>query len=144
MKLAKVLLVEDEIFLAEGISKSLIEKGVTVLNASGAADALEKIERNPNLDVVVLDLGVSGIHGAQILKRIKDVQPLVEIILLTGHNTVGFAIDGMRLGAHDYVMKPCDPELIAVKVQDAKVKKSRQEAKIAEVLAMQIALHTAE
>ncbi len=67
--------------------------------------------------------------GFDTLKAIKAARPLVEVVMLTGHATVESAIEGMKLGALDYLMKPCEMEVLMAKVQEAKAKKSRQEGK---------------
>jgi DNA-binding NtrC family response regulator len=66
------------------------------------------------------------------LREIKREHPLVEVIMLTGHATVETAIEGMKLGAFDYLMKPCEVEQLVAKVQEAKAKKSQHERKIME------------
>jgi DNA-binding NtrC family response regulator len=68
--------------------------------------------------------------GIETLREIKKAYPLVEVIMLTGHATVETGIEGMKLGAFDYLMKPCDIEQLMAKVQEAKSKKSRHEEKI--------------
>jgi DNA-binding NtrC family response regulator len=78
--------------------------------------------------------------GIEVLTEIKKIKPLVEVIMLTGHATVDSAIEGMKLGALDYLMKPCDTDALMSKVQEAKSKKTRQEDKIAEARALNIAL----
>jgi DNA-binding NtrC family response regulator len=99
---------------------------------------LEKLEQNPSIDVVVLDVKMPGMDGIETLKAIKARYPLIEVIMLTGHATVESAIDGMKDGALDYLMKPCDMDVLMAKVREAKNKKAAQEAKIAEARAMNI------
>jgi len=70
--------------------------------------------------------------GIETLREIKREHPLVEVIMLTGHATVETAIEGMKLGAFDYLMKPCEVEQLVAKVQEAKAKKSQHERKIME------------
>ena len=101
-------------------------------------EALEKLEQNSTTDVVVLDVKMPGMDGIETLKAIKARYPLIEVIMLTGHATVESAIDGMKVGALDYLMKPCDMDVLMAKVREAKNKKAGQEAKIAEARAMNI------
>ena len=70
--------------------------------------------------------------GIDVLQQIKHKFPLVEVIMLTGHATVESAIQGMKLGAHDYLMKPCDMEELVTKVDEAASKKRAHEEKIVE------------
>jgi DNA-binding NtrC family response regulator len=81
-----------------------------------------------------------GMDGIETLKAIKNRWPLIEVVMLTGHATVESAIEGMKLGALDYLMKPCDMDVLMTKVKEAKSKKKAQEDKIAEARAMSIAL----
>ena len=104
------------------------------------AEAIQKLENDPTIDVVVLDVKMPGMGGIETLKAIKATYPLIEVIMLTGHATVESAIDGMKVGALDYLMKPCDVEALMAKIREAKDKKSAKEAKIAEARARHIAL----
>jgi DNA-binding NtrC family response regulator len=81
-----------------------------------------------------------GMDGIETLKAIKSSYPLLDVIMLTGHATVESAIEGMKVGALDYLMKPCDIEILMKKVEEAKTKKTRQQEKIAEARALQIVL----
>ena len=71
-----------------------------------------------------------GMNGLDTLKEIKKIKPLVEVIMLTGHANVEAGIQGMELGAFDYLMKPIDIDELLYKLQDAYKKKSLQEQKI--------------
>jgi DNA-binding NtrC family response regulator len=138
--IANVLLVDDEAPFVEALAKRLEKRGVTISTAMSGPEALEKLKEKPNLDIVVLDVKMPGMDGIDTLKAIKAERPMVEVIMLTGHATVESAIEGMKLGALDYLMKPCEMEILLAKLQEAKAKKTRQEDKIAEARAMNIAL----
>jgi len=137
---AKVLLVDDEAPFVEALSKRLSKRELIVVTAFSGAEALEKLEQDSHIDVVILDVKMPGMDGIETLKAIKTKYPLVEVVMLTGHATVESAIEGMKKGALDYLMKPCDMEILMAKVLEAKNKKSKQEEKIAEARALQIAL----
>jgi DNA-binding NtrC family response regulator len=137
---AKVLLVDDEAPFIETLAKRLSKRDLTILTAVSGAEALHKLDSEASIDVVVLDVKMPGMDGVETLKAIKNIHPLVEVIMLTGHATVESAIEGMKLGALDYLMKPCDMEILLGKVQEAKSKKAKQEEKIAEARALNIAL----
>ena len=81
-------------------------------------------------DIILLDVKMPGMDGNQTLKAIKDQFPLTEVIMLTGHATVDSAIDGLKSGAWDYLMKPADIEEIIDKAEQAFGKRMRQEEKI--------------
>jgi len=137
---AKVLLVDDEAPFVEALAKRLTKRELTVVTAFSGAEALEKLQKEASIDVVVLDVKMPGMDGIETLQRIKTAYPLVEVVMLTGHATVESAIEGMKMGALDYLMKPCDMDILIAKVTEAKAKKSKQEEKIAEARALNIAL----
>ena len=99
MTAARVLLVDDEQAFVETLSKRLNKRGLTVLAAFSGSEALQALDKEPNLDAVILDVKMPGMDGIETLRNIKTNHPLVEVIMLTGHATVGSAIDGMKLGA---------------------------------------------
>ena len=129
MEALKVLLVDDEIEFVETLLKRLKKRGLDVTTAGNGEEALSRLELNP-ADVVVLDVKMPGMDGIDVLREIKSRCPLVEVIMLTGHANVEVAIQGMELGAFDYLMKPMDIDELLYKIQDAHQKKSIQESKI--------------
>jgi DNA-binding NtrC family response regulator len=140
MTLARVLLVDDETPFIEALSKRLSKRDLLVVTATSGPEALDKLKTDSPIDVVVLDVKMPGMDGTETLRAIKRDYPLVEVIMLTGHATVDSAIEGMKPGAWDYLMKPCDMDILMGKVREAKAKKSKQEEKIAEARATRIAL----
>jgi DNA-binding NtrC family response regulator len=143
VNLGKILLVDDEVAFVETLAKRLSKRDFGVLTATSGPEALDKLKAEPSIDVVVLDVKMPGMDGIETLRAIKRDCPLVEVVMLTGHATVDSAIEGMKLGALDYLMKPCDMEILLAKVREAKAKKSAQEARIAEARALNIALRRA-
>jgi len=130
MAIAVVMLVDDEVPFVETMTKRLTKRNLTILSAFSGAEALEKLNQQKSVDVVVLDVKMPGMDGIETLREIKRAHPLVEVVMLTGHATVETAIEGMKLGAFDYLMKPCEVEQLMAKVEEAKRKKSAQEQKI--------------
>jgi DNA-binding NtrC family response regulator len=100
-----------------------------VANSLTGEDAIEKIT-NYNFDVVILDVRLPGIEGTAVLREIKSLKPLTEVIMLTGHGTVEMAIEGMKLGAFDFLMKPCETEDLTAKIDKAHDRKAEQEDRI--------------
>lgn len=138
----KVLLIhDDDSQWVKNLLGSLATSDVTILSAGGESEARELLERHPNVDVVVLDIEMGSMDCIEFLRIVKNTRPLVQVLIVAGHGSVGAAIEGMKLGALDYLLKPCSAERPAAKVHEAKAVKARQEAKIADALAMQIALH---
>ena len=134
-----VLLVDDEVPFVETMSKRLTKRQLMVLSAYSGREALEKLEKNA-VDVVILDVKMPAMDGIETLREIKKSHPLVEVIMLTGHATIETAVEGMRLGAFDYLMKPCEIEELLAKVGEAKEKKSKHEQKIMDARMKEITL----
>jgi DNA-binding NtrC family response regulator len=129
MEKMKMMLVDDEERFLATTQKLLAKKGYDVVTASGGVEALEKI-RVHNIHVVILDVKMPGMDGNATLKEIKRLFPLVEVIMLTGHATMESAIDGLKSGAIDYLMKPTDINEIILKAEEAFEKRAGLEEKI--------------
>lgn len=135
-----VLLVDDEVPFVETLTKRLVKKKLKVIPAYSGIDALEKLSDSAEIQVVILDVKMPGMGGIETLREIKRLHPLTEVIMLTGHATLESAIEGMKLGAFDYLMKPCDIDLLLSKVNEAKGKKVAHEAKIHEAKVKELSL----
>jgi DNA-binding NtrC family response regulator len=127
-----VLLVDDEAPFVETMTKRLAKRELTVIAAFSGQEALETLAEHQDVDVVILDVKMPGMDGIETLKKMKAAYPLIEVIMLTAHATVESAIEGMKFGAFDYLMKPCDMELLMAKVNEAARKKQNHEEKIKE------------
>lgn len=137
-----VLIVDDEVAFVETLVKRLARRDLRVVAAHSGPEALEKLDvSGPNkIDVVILDVKMPGMDGLETLARIKEEHPLIEVIMLTGHATVESAIEGMKKGAFDYLMKPCDLDVLLAKLNEAADKKREHEEKILEARASLISL----
>ncbi|RQD60256.1 sigma-54-dependent transcriptional regulator [Desulfonatronovibrio magnus] len=114
----RILLVDDEDRFRKTLKKRISSRDYEVFDAANGIQALEMIRDDP-MDVVVLDVRMPGLSGLETLTEIKNISPETEVIMLTGHASVDPAIEGMKLGAFDYLMKPCDLEDLMVKIQNA-------------------------
>lgn len=130
MAIATIMLVDDEVPFVEAMSKRLVRRDLKVEKAFNGQEALDQLKNGSTVDVVVLDVKMPGMDGIETLKAIKSQVPLVEVIMLTGHASVESAIDGMKLGAFDYLHKPCDMDHLLAKVSAAAAKKRQHEEKI--------------
>lgn len=124
MSSVRVLLVDDELPFVEALARRLARRDIEVLTATSGEEALRCLGAN-DVDVVVLDVKMPEMGGIETLRRMKRSYPRLEVIMLTGHATVESAIQGMRLGAFDYLMKPCGLEELVSKIFLAKAKWER-------------------
>jgi len=102
-----ILLVDDEERFLATTRKLLEKRGYSIETAANGLDALEKLKKR-SFHLVLLDVKMPGMDGIATLKRIRREWPQVEVIMLTGHGTVENAVEGVKLGAADYLMKPAD------------------------------------
>jgi DNA-binding NtrC family response regulator len=126
----RVLLVDDERDFLEVLIRRLGKRDVDVHGVSSGEEALQYLEAKP-IDVAVLDVRMPGMDGLTALRKIKKLDPLIEVIMLTGHASLEVALEGMRAGAFDYLMKPAEIDELLYKIQDAHRAKTIQEEKIA-------------
>ena len=125
----KVLLVDDEAGFRKTLGKRLDRRGMIVQEADSGGQALEAMKIFEP-DVVLLDVKMPGMDGLTTLHKIKLINPLVEVVMLTGHANMDIAIHGMELGAFDYLMKPVEFEELLYKLEDASTRKRHREEKI--------------
>lgn len=127
MSKPRILIVDDEERFCITLQKILRRKELEVDTARSGMEALQEIKQK-TYDVVILDVKMPGLSGIETLKEIKKFDSGIEIILLTGHASVDSGIDGMRLGAYDYIMKPCETDILMDAVNSAyAVKLARDE-----------------
>ena len=113
-----IMLVDDEERFLSTTKKLLERKGYKVETASSGMEALEKL-KTIHIQVVILDVKMPGMDGIATLKKIKRDYPLIEVIMLTGHGTVESAVEGVKLGATNYLIKPADIDDISAKIKHA-------------------------
>jgi two-component system, NtrC family, sensor kinase len=120
----KVLLVDDETQFVETLAQRLEVRDFAVGTAFSGEQALDYL-KTQDVDVVVLDMFMPGLSGLDTLREIKKIRPHTEVILLTGHATVEAAVEGMRLGAFDYLVKPTEIDQLVEKINRAHRRKLR-------------------
>lgn len=127
----KVLLVDDEAPFVDALAERLSLRDFAVKTAYDGSQCLTTLTENPtDTDVVVLDLLMPGISGLEVLKQIKEIAPLIQVILLSGQATVESAIEGMKRGAFDFLIKPAETEALAAKITTAFAIKAAHEERI--------------
>ena len=140
MTIAKILLVDDEKPFVDTLMKRLKKRDIEIKAAFNGQEALDRLSEDDSIEVVILDIKMPVMDGMTALKKIKNRHPLLEVIMLTGHATVETGIDGMKEGAFDYLMKPCDMEQLIAKVKEAAERKRKHEQKIMEARVQAITL----
>jgi two-component system, OmpR family, response regulator len=131
MESFRVLVVDDELDFLETLVKRLKRRKIDASGISSGVEALQVIEKE-HFDVVILDIRMPGMDGIETLREMKRKRPLMEVILLTGHASVESGMQGMQLGAFDYVMKPAEFDDILEKVRQAFERKTLHEKKVKE------------
>jgi DNA-binding NtrC family response regulator len=130
MSIANVLVVDDEAEFVDTFSERLELRNLEVSKAFNGEAALQALEKNHDIEVIILDVKMPGMDGIETLAEIKKKFPLVEVIMLSGHADVESAIEGMKLGAFDYLIKPSEMDQIVAKITEAVAKKHQHEEKI--------------
>ena len=124
----RVLLVDDEVVFTENMASLLTTRGYQVTAANNGQSAIQALEEK-EFDVVVLDLKMPGMDGMATLKEIKKLGLFTETLILTGHGAVDTALEAVKLGAYDYLTKPCEIDELTEKIEGARKKKDNGERK---------------
>jgi DNA-binding NtrC family response regulator len=129
----RLLLVDDEKEFVKTLARRLLHRGYVVECAFSGMEALKRLEKEDDVDVVFLDVRMPDPDGIKTVEKIKKKYPLVEVIMLTGYATVHSAVEALKFGAFDYLMKPCDLNDIISKAEQAASRKKDREDKIRDV-----------
>lgn len=119
----RILLVDDEADFVETMTKRFRIRKMPVASAGSGAEALALMDEQ-DFDVVILDVRMPGMDGLEVLRQIRAKRPLTEVIMLTGHASLDAGMQGMSLGAYDYVLKPADFDELLDKVRRAAERKA--------------------
>jgi DNA-binding NtrC family response regulator len=130
MAMFRILVVDDEVDFLETIINRLKKRQIDAVGVASGEEAMTLIKEQL-FDVVLLDIKMpGGMDGIEVLREVKRLKPLVEVILLTGHASVETSIEGMKLGAFDYLLKPIKFDDLLQKVAAAFEKKYSHDKKI--------------
>ena len=114
----RVLVVEDEAYVRDSLVEVLRARRFDVSAAGSVADALAHLGRVP-VDVVLSDLRMPGADGLELVRRMQTAAPDVPVVMLTGHGNVASAVECLKAGASDYILKPADPDALEVALDRA-------------------------
>ncbi len=120
-----ILIVDDEERFRITLAKLLSVKGFEVESVGSAKEALTKIAEG-NYDVILLDVKMPEMNGVEALAEIKKLKPYLEVIILTGHASVDVAVEIMRLGGYEYLLKPCPTDELVDKIDAAYERKIKR------------------
>ena len=129
MEAMKILFVDDEERLLYTTKKLFAKLGVDVDTANDGKQALKIMQSNP-AHVVFMDIKMPGMDGMEAITEIKKRYPLTEVIIITGHATMETAVEGLKLGALDYLVKPVSMKALLSKAEEAFDRRKTQEARI--------------
>src|SRR5690606_38425726 len=104
--LARILIVDDERSLAEFLEILLRKEGYDVETSPGGEDAVGRMERGEEFDLVLTDLMMPGTGGIAVLEAVKERFPVTQVLMMTAYASADTAIEAMKKGAYDYVQKP--------------------------------------
>lgn len=129
MQKPNILIVDDEEDLVKTMVNRLNKRNIKTTGVLSGEEALETTKKD-TFDIVVLDVKMPGIDGIETLRELKKIDPGIEVILLTGHASVDAALDGMKLGAYEFLMKPCKIEELIEKIDGAWEIKTERDKRI--------------
>ena len=115
MEQHSILLVDDDPIITAGIGMELEEKGYQVQTANSGEEAI-LFMNEATFDLVITDLVMASVDGMEVLEKAKEINPLTMVIILTGFGDMNSAIDALRLEADDYILKPCEPAELELRV----------------------------
>ena len=113
---AKILIVDDELIVRESLGGWLERDGHKVDKAGSGEEALEKCS-NTRYDILLLDIKMEGMSGLEVLKRVKENDPDMSVVMITAYGSIPSAIEAMKSGAYEYLLKPFDPDELMVLIE---------------------------
>jgi PAS domain S-box-containing protein len=123
----QILVIDDEQIMRDGCSRILSKDGWAVITAENGKQGLEAIRADPEkIDLILLDLMMPGMSGMEVLDQVRNIDPSLLVIVITGYATVESAVEAMKKGAYDFIPKPFTPDQLRIVVRRALERKSLQ------------------
>jgi len=124
----EILIIDDEKAVRESLQDILELEGYEAKSVTSGEEALELLNEE-RFDLILLDLKMKGIDGVEVMHQTNLLYPSTKIIVLTGHGSLESAIDAVRIGAHDYLLKPFETENILESIEQAFTEKTERQRK---------------
>lgn len=112
----KILIVDDELIMRESLSGWLERDGHEVSAAASGEEAMEVL-KDSRFDILLVDIKMEGMSGLDVLKQVKESDPDVDVVMITAYGSIPTAIEAMKKGAYDYLLKPFDPDALGVLIE---------------------------
>ena len=122
----QILIVDDEEMICNILARRLTREGYSCVTASNGKEALNHFFKN-NFSLIISDIKMPEMNGIELLKRVKSIHPKMKVIVITAYPEIDMAVEAMRLGAHDFIIKPADLDLIILSVKKALESKRLEE-----------------
>lgn len=116
MSKARLLIVDDELIMRESLAGWLLRDGHEVKTAASGEEALDKIKET-RFDILLVDIKMEGISGLEVLETVKESDPDVAVVMITAYGSIQTAIEAIKKGAYDYLLKPFDPHELGVLIE---------------------------
>jgi DNA-binding NtrC family response regulator len=123
---ARILIVDDELIMRESLAGWLERDGHAIQTAASGEGALRKCREN-RFDILLVDIKMEGMDGLEVLRRVKEHDADVAVVMITAYGSIATAIEAMKNGAYDYMLKPFDPEELGVLIE--KIIRQQQQAR---------------
>lgn len=125
MNKGRVLIIDDEEIVRISCQRILVPEGYEVEISGSAAEGLGILAEEP-VDVILTDLKMPNVDGIEVLRKIKQEWPDIEVIMITGYQTIETAVEAIKMGAFDYIEKPFIPSAIVESIEKAMAHKRRK------------------
>jgi len=116
MQKTKILIVDDELIMRESLAGWLERDGHEVIKTASGEEALE-ILKDTRFDILLVDIKMEGMSGLDVLKKVKESDPEVSVVMITAYGSISTAIEAMKNGAYDYLLKPFEPDELGVLIE---------------------------
>jgi DNA-binding NtrC family response regulator len=113
MDKTKILIIDDEMIMRESLAGWLKRDGHDVVSAASGEDAVQ-ILKNSRFDILLVDIKMEGMSGLDVLRLVKESDPDVAVVMITAYGSISTAVEAMKKGAYDYLLKPFDPDALGV------------------------------